>query len=667
MRAGGDTQIGLDALDADTMQYGVTGGHAAFDFRRLPAGQVVEIGTPRAAFTVERAGYYRVDVEDQRTTFSVRRSGRARVVTETGEEVVVPADEQLVLTDGDPTFGLTPVAALDDWDRWNEERTASFGEAPRSAAYVSEEVAGIDDLDRHGDWHEEPRYGRVWRPRDVGPDWSPYSDGRWVYDPHYEWSWVDHAPWGWAPYHYGRWVHVSNYWGWAPGPIVAAPVYTPALVAFFGAPGVSVSVNVGLPFVSWVPLGWGEPVIPWWGGAGFVGRPYWGGWGGPHVVNNVVINNYGGRFGGGYHDARRINRWQNAMVHNAVVGLDRDGFRRGGRPHRLQHARNLRPLRGDLGVRPASHSFVAREGRGRRPPERLQHRSVVATRAGRDPIHRLRAKGVDVASAPTAAPKTRVVRPRGGGAHRLAERRQRPDAAAPTLGANERQHGFDRDRRAGVNRRAMERGTPPPPPGRGNHRMDARPGRVAPERPRAMARERGFDRAPAPPRRPDGQGLGHSRPTRPEPRSAARGRRERLEQPTPAPRMPSQDETRGARRSRPRDAAPPQRLAPERRARRFEPNVRRETPAPRSERPRLERPQRTQEERRSPRRMQPAPERHIRRAPAPDVGRQRVMRNRPSPDAGRSVQRQAPRMERRVERAAPRERNGRARKHQREG
>src|SRR5438093_5742790 len=39
VRAGGDTQIGLETLDADTMQYEVNGGHAAFDVTRLPSGQ----------------------------------------------------------------------------------------------------------------------------------------------------------------------------------------------------------------------------------------------------------------------------------------------------------------------------------------------------------------------------------------------------------------------------------------------------------------------------------------------------------------------------------------------------------------------------------------------------------------------------------------------------
>ena len=69
-------------------------------------------------------------------------------------------------------------------------------------------------------------------------------------------------------------------------PVLIATWWAPALVVFFGLPGIHVSI--GAPLMSWVALGWGEPVVPWWGRAGFVGRPWWGGWGGPRVVNNVV-------------------------------------------------------------------------------------------------------------------------------------------------------------------------------------------------------------------------------------------------------------------------------------------------------------------------------------------------------------------------------------------
>ena len=661
VRAGADTQIGLEGLDAGSMQFKVTGGHAAFDLRRLPSRNVIEIDTPRAAFTVDRPGYYRVDVEEARTTFSARRGGSASLVAENGEQHEVGPDQQLVLSDDNPTFGVTAVAALDDWDRWNDERTASFGETPRSAQYVSQEVAGVDDLDRYGEWHDEPRYGRVWRPRDVGPDWSPYSTGRWQYDPYYEWTWVDDAPWGWAPYHYGRWVYANSYWGWAPGPVVVQPAYAPALVAFFGAPGVSVSVNVGVPFVSWCPLGWGEPVIPWWGGSQWAGRPYWGGWGGPRVVNNVVINN--NRYYGGSYGAGRIDRYQNAMVHNAVVGLDRDRFRGGGRPMRLREARDLRPLRGDLGVRPVAHSFVPHDGRGNRPPERLQNRAVVATRAARDPMHRLRAQGIDVASNQAARPNQRIVHPRGG-ADRMASRGRALDATPNGFGAEN---------------------------GRGGHRFRDDAGRANVNRfdrnaPRANARERGRDFAPPPPRGQGGQALGHAAPARPGPqRNVDRGR-ERMAQPTPAPRMGFQNEPRNARRAEAPARTPartPSR-ANDSWAHRAEPNPRREAPraerrgfeapAPRAERPRFEHQQRAPQERSAWRSN--APQREVRRAPAPDMSRQRSarfegggrgMQNQPRMERAPQVRRQAPRMEPQAERGGQRPHGGGGRGHQRDG
>jgi len=46
----------------------------------------------------------------------------------------------------------------------------------------------------------------------VPAGWAPYTNGRWLWDPVYGYSWVDYAPWGWAPFHYGRWVY-NGYWG----------------------------------------------------------------------------------------------------------------------------------------------------------------------------------------------------------------------------------------------------------------------------------------------------------------------------------------------------------------------------------------------------------------------------------------------------------------------
>src|SRR2546426_11840683 len=355
VRAGAGTELGVESLESDLQKFRLTAGHAAVDVRRLPQGRAIEVDTPNGAFTIDRPGYYRIDVEQDRTTFTTRRGGEATLVPASGEATEVGPDKQVVL-EGSDTPQLTTNGAPDpdEWDGWNLDRSGHEREPSPSARYVSPEVTGAEDLDRNGDWRETPRYGHVWVPHDVPPDWAPYSTGRWIFDPYYGWTWVDDAPWGWAPYHYGRWVYGDGFWGWAPGPVVVAPWHAPALGSIVGRPGVGVSVGVGFPFVSWVALGFGEPVIPWWGPVGFAGRCWWGGWGGPRIVNNVVIQH------NTYVNVRNVTVFQNTHVHNAVIAVNRDHFGRGQVEHvRLAAAdvQRLRPIHGHLGVKPTPASL----------------------------------------------------------------------------------------------------------------------------------------------------------------------------------------------------------------------------------------------------------------------------------------------------------------------
>src|SRR5215467_3498522 len=259
VRAWGDSQLGLVNQEQDFVQIKVTSGHVSLDLRTLDAGRAVELDTPHAAFTIDRQGYYRIDVTETSTSFVTRRSGQATMTPAGGQAVAVAASEEVVL-EGAPTPTVQSYVApeLDVWDKWNYARTDDLIDAV-SSRYVSAGVYGVDDLDHYGDWRVVPTYGSVWVPQSVPAGWAPYSTGRWVHDPYYGWTWVDTAPWGWAPYHYGRWVSVSGYWAWAPGPVVVRPVYAPALVAFFGGP--SVKVAIGVPGISWVALSWGEPVV----------------------------------------------------------------------------------------------------------------------------------------------------------------------------------------------------------------------------------------------------------------------------------------------------------------------------------------------------------------------------------------------------------------------
>ncbi len=395
----GGAEIGLDGLEPNYLQLSAPSGTMALDVRELTPGHAIDVNTPGGVLSIEHSGYFRVEVGPDRTAFVAYRGAGATLTLEDGTRRLLAANEQGVVSGGAaPRLELAAAPGLTEWDRWNRERTDSLLGAT-SVRYVAPGAYGVSDLDQHGTWRTVPEYGWVWVPAVVPAGWAPYSTGRWIWDPYFEWTWVDDAPWGWAPYHYGRWVHVGGYWAWTPGPIAAPVYYAPALVAFLDPP----SVTVIRP-ISWVALGWGEPCVPWWGGARFAGRPWWGGWGGPRVVNKVVVHHTT------VVNVTSIKGYRNTDVRHAVVTVPGERFGRGpAAAARLAGAdvTGLRPARGALAIRPTAASLVP-TGHAVKPrgPER---RRVVAVRPPADVSPRLRAAGFD--STPTPAvtvPRARV-------------------------------------------------------------------------------------------------------------------------------------------------------------------------------------------------------------------------------------------------------------------
>jgi hypothetical protein len=377
VRAGANTQLGLENQEPDFLQFKLAAGYAAFDVRTLEPGRTLEVDTPNAAYVIEHNGYYRVTISGELTSFITRRGGRATATPASGEGFDIAPSEEVIIG-GAPTPQVASYVApqLDGWDKWNYARTEDLLDAV-SARYVPPGVYGANDLDEYGKWRVVPTYGPVWVPTGVPAGWAPYTAGSWVMDPYYGWTWVDTAPWGWAPYHYGRWVSVGGFWAWAPGPVAATPVYAPALVAFFGGSHVSVGIGIGGPVVGWVALGWGEPCVPWWGPRGFRDRPWWGGWHGPRVVNNVVVNNTT------VVNVTDIHVYRNTTVRNAVVAVKDDHFGRG--PIKSRRITGLDPshlqpthIPPEIAAKPTS--FSPREARGVRPSNKILERPVVATR-----------------------------------------------------------------------------------------------------------------------------------------------------------------------------------------------------------------------------------------------------------------------------------------------
>jgi hypothetical protein len=288
LRLGPNTEVELLRVDDERMRFQLHSGALAVRVRSRDIADELELLTQEARLQPLRAGHYRLDRTDD-TTHAGAWRGSLRVedarglVIESGQRVELWREgrerrDQRDLKDSrdsrDPqTMGPAPQGELrSNWLRMTDDAFASWAlredqqddQDRRSASsrYVSPEMTGAEDLDRHGRWEQHPEYGAVWLPFEVAAGWAPYRSGRWAWVRPWGWTWVDEARWGFAPFHYGRWVSWRGRWGWCPGGYVARPVFAPALVAWVGGPRVSIGVSVGLPAIAWVPLAPREAYVP---------------------------------------------------------------------------------------------------------------------------------------------------------------------------------------------------------------------------------------------------------------------------------------------------------------------------------------------------------------------------------------------------------------------
>jgi hypothetical protein len=291
VRAGADTQLRFTQLDGANDVTQIAQG--TVEVRVFASGQgSVQVQTPSVDVEPSEAGEYLITVTSDGNSQITARSGSLAVVTPQGTQQVVPGRTMVVAGEAaNAQYQYIDEVAQTDVEAWGDQRDQMLASAQSAQSpYVSSDVTGSADLNQYGNWVDIPGYGNAWVPNDVAPGWSPYSNGSWVSLNYYGPTWVAAEPWGWAPYHYGRWFFAPTVgWAWTPGSRSARPVWSPALVAFFGFGGGGGGVGFGN--VGWVPLAPGESYRPWWGrGAslslgvsfnsyrnyahGFVGVPY---------------------------------------------------------------------------------------------------------------------------------------------------------------------------------------------------------------------------------------------------------------------------------------------------------------------------------------------------------------------------------------------------------
>jgi len=310
IRIGANAEIRLGALDYSHINVQVA--HGTVTFRILRDSRVqVELDTPTVSVRPSHVGVYRIYVKEDGQTEITVRLGDAEIYTPRGAEQMQAGQTMLARgTQADPEFRIVPAIAIDEWDRWNEQRDHELLSS-RSSRNVPPDVYGTEGMDSSGRWVNDPTYGSVWSPT-VGPDWAPYQDGRWVWEDWYGWTWVSYDPWGWAPYHYGRWFMGPAGWAWYPGPIYGNYFWSPALVGFFGFGG-GFGIGFGFGGIGWVALAPFEAFHPWWG-RGFYGGFRTGAFG-TSIVSNVNV----------------ANTFRNARVAGGAIGTNTADFgRRGG-------------------------------------------------------------------------------------------------------------------------------------------------------------------------------------------------------------------------------------------------------------------------------------------------------------------------------------------------
>jgi hypothetical protein len=255
------TDVTLANLNDQLMQLGVGQGTLRVTVYEMPENNSVEIDTPNGALILQTPGSYRVDTAPDGNSTQVTVNAGTLQISAGDLSQTLQSGQAVKLT------GTGPVAASplsvpppDDFDRWCAGRDRRIENSP-SVQSVGPAVPGDEDLDTYGQWTTEPDYGPVWVPANVPPDWVPYRNGYWAFIEPWGWTWVEAEPWGYAPFHYGRWAQIGPIWAWVPGPVVVAPVYAPALVAFVSGRGLGIGIGVGVQ--AWFPLGPREPFLPW--------------------------------------------------------------------------------------------------------------------------------------------------------------------------------------------------------------------------------------------------------------------------------------------------------------------------------------------------------------------------------------------------------------------
>jgi hypothetical protein len=245
------TELDVSTLDDTAAQFSLPQGAVFLILTSFDQTKPYETHMARGTATLTAAGRYEVIAGDTEHDSQMTVLEGSAHIGGSGFSLDVHAGEMVILSGTDIVRAEVRTAAAPDafiaWVEAHEQR-----HRPHAPAVVSA-ITGAAELTAYGRWAKATDYGDVWYPN-VSADWVPYRNGYWGWVEPWGWSWIGDEDWGFAPFHYGRWAVIDDRWAWMPEAVgeAIAPIYAPALVAFF---------TTG-DLCAWVPLAPDEAYVP---------------------------------------------------------------------------------------------------------------------------------------------------------------------------------------------------------------------------------------------------------------------------------------------------------------------------------------------------------------------------------------------------------------------
>jgi hypothetical protein len=125
--------------------------------------------------------------------------------------------QSLSMKAGEDSVSIGQASASDEFDHWVSGRIDTVTAANNASLQYTNSgsyAPGFADLYTYGSWFSCGGYGYGWQPFGVGLGWYPFSQGQWLWDAGFGWTFASFQPWGWAPYHYGGWLFDASCGGW---------------------------------------------------------------------------------------------------------------------------------------------------------------------------------------------------------------------------------------------------------------------------------------------------------------------------------------------------------------------------------------------------------------------------------------------------------------------